>query len=443
MPVRLPESEPVATPSPAPAVRPVSGALFVGMLTIFWLEYLRPGNFLPGVHAMHVNTVVPLAVALATFLSRDGRPHAHVVRATDTKLFLVLLVLFVSQAFTADVRIYVFETLKGVAGYLLLYYMIVRHVTTLRRLKVVMATMALVHVVMIALYPEVVLDPETRHVVGGTFLGDGNDFAWSVCMLIPFALFLANTSAKPGAKVAYYGVCVVLLLAVVGTQSRGGSLALVASIGYVAMKSKRRFLAVTGIAALVAIVVAFAPSTYFDRMDTIVNWESEGSAQGRMLAWKSATSMALDHPITGVGAGHFGVKFGFEYKPAGYRGPYLNAHSIYFAILAEFGFPGLIILVALLAGNAVRNGRIIRSLQGRDSPAADVNRKLMVTMQASLIAYAVAGAFLSGVFYPHLFVLAALMEAARHLARSGAWPHAQRARLLPQSGNHKSPASGT
>lgn len=399
-------------------VRPVPGLMFAGLLAVFCLEYLRPGNYFPPIDVLKLNTILPLGVAAMTFFSREGRPHDHAMGAPSTKWFIVVLLLFGVQMFTSDVRLYVFEILKGFVGYLLLYYVIVRQVTTLARLRAVMLTLILVHLVTLGLYPNVILEPEARHTLGGSFLGDGNDFAWSVCVVIPFALFLASSSERKGWKYFYYGVFVLLMLAVVGTQSRGSSIALLSAICYLASQSKERVLALTGLAALIAVVAAFAPTTYFERLETVTDWRTEGSAQGRILAWKTATSMALDHPITGVGAGHYSVKFGFEYKPDGYRGPYLNTHSIYFTMLAEFGFPGLVVLVALTLGNIMRNQRLIGALRRTDTSATAVTRKLMTAMQASLIGYMVAGAFLSGVFYPHLFVLAALMESARYIVRT-------------------------
>jgi probable O-glycosylation ligase (exosortase A-associated) len=279
-----------------------------------------------------------------------------------------------------------------------------------------MSTLVFVHVLVIALYPDVVLNPESRHYLAGTFLGDGNDFSWSACIVIPFALFLAYSSDSKFMKVVYYGIFVLLILAVIGTQSRGASLALGVAIVYLIMKSRRKALALFGFGVLVTVVLMFAPDAYFDRMGSLKDYETEGSAQGRILAWKTATSMALDHPLTGVGAGHFGVMFGFKYKPADYVGPYLNAHSIYFVMLGEFGFPGAILLLGLIIGNVIRNERVIRSLRFSSSPIDATSRSLMVAMQTALLGYAVGGMFLSGVFYPHLFVLAALMESARFIA---------------------------
>ncbi len=179
-------------------------------------------------------------------------------------------------------------------------------------------------------------------------------------------------------KVTFYGIFVLLILAVIGTQSRGASLALGVAMVYLVMKSRRKALALAAVGVLVAMVLLFAPDAYFDRMSSIKDYETEGSAQGRILAWKTAATMALDHPLTGVGAGHFGVMFGFKYKPADYIGPYLNAHSIYFVMLGEFGFPGILVLLGLIIGNVVRNERVIRNLRSSRAPGDATNLSLMV-----------------------------------------------------------------
>ncbi len=405
--------------NPAQVPSPGSAGVFFGLILFFWLDYLRPGTYFPFFEAAKINSLVPLTVFALTFVSSSGRSNEEVLSTPSSKWFFFYLFLFALQFVVADVRLYVWEIFKAVLGYLLIYYVIVRQVVTLNRLKTVMRTLVLLHVVLIAMYPEVLLNPDVRAPLAGTFLGDGNDFSWSVCIVIPFALFLAQSSETWKGRYLFYGLSVVLTLAVIGTQSRGGTLALAAVMLYLAIRSGRKAAAFAGVGALVVIVLLFAPDAYFDRMGTLKNYEDDGSAQGRILAWKTARSMAFDHPLTGVGPGHFGVKFGFKYKPPDYVGPYLNAHSIYFVTLGELGFPGILFLVGLILTNFARNRSTYRKVRSAPSSVGVESARLVVAMQASLIGYAVAGAFLSGVHYPHLFVLAGVMESARYIASVG------------------------
>ena len=132
-----------------------------------------------------------------------------------------------------------------------------------------------------------------------TFLGDGNDFSWSICIVIPLAFFLAQVSESRLKKYFFWGVACILVLAVIGTQSRGASIALAVSIFYFVLKGSRKILGLLGIGILAICVLLFAPAAYFERMDTIRDYESEGSAKGRIMAWTSAVKMAVDHPFTG------------------------------------------------------------------------------------------------------------------------------------------------
>jgi putative inorganic carbon (hco3(-)) transporter len=403
--------------------RHVSQLLFGGLLLFFLFEYVRPGSYFPVLETLKINTLIPVAVFILTLMSGRGRPPKAVLTAPSSKWFLLFIAFFPLQVLTADVKLYVYEMFKAVVGYLLIYYVIIRHVTKIERIRAIFFILVLIHVLLIVLNPDLVLHPENRnYIMGVTFLGDGNDFAWSVCIIIPFALFLAQSSQAKLKKMFFTSVFVLLVLAVIATQSRGGSLALGASILYLVLRGNRKAIGLIGLGILIAIVSLFAPQAYFDRMNTLTDYENEGSAQGRILAWNSAIRMAVDHPFTGVGAGHFGVKFGVEYRPPGVGRtelPWLNAHSIYFLTLGEFGFSGIIFLLGLIITNMLRNERILAKTSGSMRPSADTSRKLIIAMQASFISFAVGGAFLSGLYYPHIFVVCALNESVCLLASKG------------------------
>lgn len=130
--------------------------------------------------------------------------------------------------------------------------------------------------------------------------------------------------------------------------------------------------------------------------------------------------MAVDHPILGVGAGHFPVKYGVEYRPPGFGPneiPWQTAHSIYFVILGELGFPGLLVLIIFIGSNLAANRRVVREILERNDQQAITDVRLLACLSASLIAFAVGGAFLTAIYYPHMYVLAGLHAAARRLVR--------------------------
>lgn len=86
-------------------------------------------------------------------------------------------------------------------------------------------------------------------------------------------------------------------------------------------------------------------------------------------------------------------------------------------MLAEFGLPGMVFLLGVIVGNLVRNWRVIGQLRAGKSPSKRAALRLMIAMQASLIGFMICGPFPTGAFYPHIFVLTALMECLRQFAR--------------------------
>jgi probable O-glycosylation ligase (exosortase A-associated) len=217
----------------------------------------------------------------------------------------------------------------------------------------------------------------------------------------------------------WWAALTMMMLAVVGTQSRGGLLGMVSVAGYLWLRSPRKLLALAPIAVAVLAVLVYAPGAFFERMESIGNYSQDGSAMGRIIAWKAAMRMFADNPVFGVGAGMFPVEFGTEYRPAGYENsPWLTAHSMYFLVLGELGLPGIVTLLVLIVGNIMASSALARPTVGRaGGPAAkgvtSDGRRMLYLLNGSMIGFAIAGAFLSVPYYPHLYILVALMVAAR------------------------------
>jgi O-antigen ligase len=98
--------------------------------------------------------------------------------------------------------------------------------------------------------------------------------------------------------------------------------------------------------------------------------------------------------------------------------PWLTAHSIYFLILGELGLPGITVLILFFVVNFAANRQLHKELMQRGSPAAARHAQLLAALSASLLAYGVAGAFLSAAYYPHMFIVGGLLVSGRRAARA-------------------------
>ena len=163
------------------------------------------------------------------------------------------------------------------------------------------------------------------------------------------------------------------------------------------------------------------------------------------MAWNSAIRMALDNPLFGVGANQFSIKFGTKYRPAGYEAgglAWINAHSIYFKMLGEFGFPGIILLLYIIISNLLITERSVAYFSHRGDIQSLTYRNLSMCLNSSMIGFAVAGIFLSGINYPHLFVLSGLFAASSFIVRNESCLHVN-TNIRPLSKEQPGTRSGT
>lgn len=339
--------------------------LYWWLLAALFLEYARPASYLPALGILPLNSVVPLTLFVACLFVKELRPTSIVYSDRLSRYLMWFVAIISISVLHASVTHTAYEVWIMILGYAFLFFMIAKIAINQARIRGVFMILIVAHLFLLVMNPEVVTDPSARHyVLGATFLGDGNDFSLSVCILLPFAVELAASAKSRLKKIFWLAVLILLVLALIGTQSRGAALGMGALVVYFWMASQRKMLGLFVVLLLGIVIVAYAPDVFFERMGTIANYQTEGSAMGRIEAWKAGLRMVADHPILGVGAGHYPVAFGTTYRPPGLVGtPWLTAHSMYFLVLGELGLPGIFLVLALVIGNIRANGRVRRLLQ--------------------------------------------------------------------------------
>jgi putative inorganic carbon (HCO3(-)) transporter len=388
--------------------------IYYGLLLFFIFEYIRPGNFIPGLDLLRLNSMIPLMTVAGVMLTKGRASHEDVFNDFMTRVMIGFVAMITLSVLFAEVTWYAFNVFTMVFGYILMFWVIAKETTDLSRIKGVFTVLIGVHVTLALMTPQMFTSGGRTYLASGTFLGDGNDFALSVNLVIPFCLFLLFEAKKFLMKLFYAATLLFLVLCVVLTQSRGGTIALAVVGLYYWLKSDRKVLTALCATAACVLVFAVAPPSYFERMNSISNYEEDNSAQGRLTAWGAGFRMALSNPLLGVGVGNFPPSFNRYAGKAG--GRWMTAHSIYFLIMGELGFVGLLILLWFLIGNIYANRRLASELRAR-APDQPTMPRLLASLSAAMLAYAVAGAFLSAAYYPHMFVLGGLLVAGRRIAR--------------------------
>ncbi len=226
----------------------------------------------------------------------------------------------------------------------------------------------------------------------GSFIGGNNEIALALIMVIPLMYFLRDQSKKIWQRNAWLAAMALTATASLGSQSRGAFLALGAMTLLLWMRGKQKLMFGTIIVVGMAALIAFMPDSWHKRMDTIDNYQHDASAQGRINAWTMNWNIAT-HNISGGG---------FEiYNPPTFAAYAPNpqdihvAHSIYFSVLGEHGFPGLILFISIWWLTWRSANWIRKNAKGENEWAA----MLAGMCQVSLIGYAVGGAFLSLAYF--------------------------------------------
>jgi len=259
-----------------------------------------------------------------------------------------------------------------------------------------------------------VLSGGSYHVWGpdGTFIAGNNEIGLALNMTIPLIRYLQMYSKpvwlKNGCLVAL-SLCVV---AVLGTQSRGALLGLVAMGTFLVMKGKNRFLYASLAVVGGAILYQFMPESWHERMSTIKSYDKDGSAMGRINAWGFAINLASSR-LLGGGFETFDPDLFTIYASNPFD--FHDAHSIYFEILGEQGFIGLAMFLTLGVFTWRSATRIAR--EANRYPDLKQLADMVRMIQVSLVGYAVSGAFLGLAYFDLYYALIAIVVMSGYVLR--------------------------
>ena len=253
-----------------------------------------------------------------------------------------------------------------------------------------------------------VLGPEA------SFIKGNNELAFALIMTLPLMQFLRLNTGNKWVRRGLLGGIGLFAFSIVGSQSRGAFLAVGAMAFFLFFKSRRKFLLGIGTIIALSAVLAFMPAEWSDRMATIKDFEQDGSAMGRINAWRFAVNLALDRPLVGGGFDTFTRPLFFRYAPDPLD--YHDSHSIYFEVLAEHGFVGLALFLGLGA-MVLRQGSRVAKLC-RDRPDLLWASDLVRMAQVSMAGYAVGGAFLGRAYFDLYYHVLAIILITQEIVRN-------------------------
>ncbi|MGB5163566.1 MAG: putative O-glycosylation ligase, exosortase A system-associated, partial [Thermoanaerobaculia bacterium] len=244
----------------------------------------------------------------------------------------------------------------------------------------------------------------------GGFFPDNNGLALALCMGIPLVVGIGLTESRPILQKLSLVLALFSAAAVVFTFSRGGLLALIVAIVILVARSGKP-IAVTvvvalSLAGLLVVTTEDFQQSYLERTSTIIQYQQDASAMGRIQEWGTAVKVFADFPMLGVGPDNLQLMRNFYVHDGS---SFRTTHNSYLQILVACGLPGLILFVGALAFSIWRLEKLRRNSH---IPWARIYASML---QCSLIAYSVGGMFGDGAYFDltyHLIAMTVSLELA-------------------------------
>jgi O-antigen ligase len=235
--------------------------------------------------------------------------------------------------------------------------------------------------------------------VGGP-IGDPNDFAFFLLPAVALGLAMRRTTSR---RWPWDVMTVVVLVALLGTLSRGALVGLAAmavlavTAGMVRLRGAVALGAVVGVvAALVAVTFPGLVSMSLHQKDFV----AEQNISERLDLWTAAAAMTVDHPVLGMGPGAFALHHGafMTSLPDDVNHPLDVAHNTWLELSSELGVLGLVAFVAILV---VAFAQAWSIWQRRGDPVA-------AAVCVGLVGTAAAATFVTEQYYLPMWLLCAL-----------------------------------
>lgn len=368
---------------------------YFGVLVWSWLSYMNPHRLAWGfAYSMPFAQIVAIVLLFSMLISSDKKIFP------TNKLVVIWAFLWIWLSFASFMAVYpdlAYEQLDKVLKIQLITLATMLLMNSMERVN----QLIWVIVFSIGFYSVkggvfTIMTGGGFHVFGpsGSYIRENNALAVAILMIIPLMYYMYRFPPHRYVK-TIMPYCIFLSLAsVIGSQSRGALLAIGAVGFFFWWRSKTKIATGLAIVLLGAIGFAFMPQSWHDRMSTISEYEEDASAMGRIRAWKYSIGIANDR-LTGGGFNSWSLENYAKYVPEAKKA--FVAHSIYFSVLNDGGWPALFIFLLILYLMWRQLTRIIKVTDKR--PDFENYNLLARMLQVSLVAFMAGGSFLSLAYF--------------------------------------------
>ena len=362
---------------------------YLGLLLFLCLTYIRPQDTFPGLIGKPIIFML-LGLTIGCWLLRILIfRQREFVKVPQNLFFLALLPVVVLSC----VPIWLLAAKDAFIDFskiLLIYFLIVNSIDTRRKFVVALWAMFLgtIYIAMLGTFQHYEIAPEIAGTTDDINLGriqgfgifdSANYLAYGVAFMIPFAIYsFYYSSSWPLKLFSLLAAFVVFLPCIHFTGSRGALLCAALTILFCLFQDRK--LKIISIGVLISICVIFVLLRTIPVLGTVSAYKDDGSAMGRIEAWRGGFYLLRASPLLGVGYRNFME----NWERA--------AHNSFVEVGTELGLIGLFVWIGLLYWSYKYLAAVI---QDSDRSKAYQQKAYGKSLKAALFAYVIASFFAS------------------------------------------------
>lgn len=364
---------------------------YVGILLWSWLSYMNPHRLAYGfAYNMPYALITAIILISSAFLSKETRKLPINGLTITWVIFVLFMGITTLSAYFPELALIDYIRTIKIQFISLLTIMLINDIKQIRQLIWVIVLSIGYYSVKGGIFT---IGSGGAYRIWGpesSFIEDNNCLAVAVLMILPLMIYLFQTAQNNLIKRGLIIAIILSFFTVLGSQSRGALVSIATVGGFYWLKSERKIISGVIILIISVILLSFMPESWYKRMNTIQTYEEDTSAMGRINAWEYAYN-AANHRLLGMGFNSWTGETFALYAPNP-NDPHA-AHSIYFSVLGDHGWIGLLLflMIFIMAWN-ILNKNIKKT---NDSESLKEINSLSKMIKVSFIAYFSGGAFLS------------------------------------------------
>lgn len=399
---------------------------YIGVAAWIWIALMAPAKWTFGFsNSFRMNLVIVVITALS-YLFYKNKPKVR-LSGLHFWVFLFLAWMLFSTIFHLQIDGgFVWDKLIEFSKVIVLFLFITLTVKTEKEINTIIWAIVLA----ISAYAgmeavKFLMSGGGHRIVGKAgIIADRNDLAVAINMCLPLVVYLWSITKHDKLKLGLLALAALNVVAIIGTYSRGGFIGLAVLAFAMWLKSNRKFIFFMLALILLPIGYGVAPSDWKSRQSTVETAAAKDSSFiGRLWAWKIATLIALDNPLTGGGFkatndpmlwrlyANETPNFAYDTPPIPPTQHSLVAHNIYFQVIASAGFAGFYIFMhMLLLAYLVCKQNIKKSRKTGDKAMLNLSKAISL----SCIGYAITGMNVSLAYFELVYILIGLIIVINH-----------------------------